>query len=343
MIQRSVDGSVKGSTEGANRPSLRPSASTQSGDELTRVSSKGVKWANDLDGAEQQVTGQPSRSRSRRRSSIYSGHSQVGFIHGVDAGVGSKARRLSVDVPLELLVDECPLEDHFNVFTRIGKRKIGEGGAAAVQLMQSKDVGTDRKRLVAVKEFRPWCEEDETEAEYERKIKSEYAIARSCNHPSIVETFCLCTANNQWYHVMEYCDQGDLCDLIKRQYFGQDDCDCLFKQLLRGVDYLHRHGIAHRDLKSENLLLTKNGGLKIADFGTAEVFSGRHPGLRAKIGQSADDDDEVRLCKPGTCFAALSHGQEMDLESGSRRGSLPRSGYSSIMWQAQVAFCACDC
>lgn len=287
------------------KPALSPRPSDYaSGDELTRVTSKGVRWVSALDRSESPTAGQfdrsrsAERSRSQRRSSIYSKHSVTGFLDGVDHGVGSKARRLSIDVPVELVVDECRLEEQFSVFTRIHKRKIGEGGAAAVQLMQSKHVGTNPKHLVAVKEFRPWCKDDETLAEYERKIKSEYAISKACEHPNIVETFCLCTSNKQWYHVMEYCDQGDLCDLIKRGYFNQNDCNCIFKQLLRGVDYLHRHGIAHRDLKSENLLLSKNGSLKIADFGTAEVFSGRHPGLRNKVAEGMDED-EVRLCKPG--------------------------------------------
>ena len=65
---------------------------------------------------------------------------------------------------------------------------------------------------------------------------------------------------------------------------------CLFKQLIQGVGYLHAHGIAHRDIKLENLLLTKDSKLKITDFGVSEVFSGTHPGLRESGGQCGQND-----------------------------------------------------
>lgn len=221
-------------------------------------------------------------------------------MEGVDAGVGSKARRLSVHIPDELQTDECPLADHFSLLSRAGKKDIGEGGAAVVRLMQSKTAGTGKDKLFAVKEFREREADEEQEWEYVRKIKSEYAIAKSCQHPNIVETYRLCFMDKKWYHVMEYCDLGDLNDIINKDFLTREDRNCMFKQLLRGVDYLHSRGIAHRDIKSENLLLTKSGCLKIADFGTAEVFCGTHPGLNGCRRQSMiKEGEEIRLCKPG--------------------------------------------
>ena len=221
-------------------------------------------------------------------------------MEGVDTGVGSKARRLSVLIPDRMEVDECPLGDHFSIIARAGKKDIGEGGAAVVRLMQSKTAGSGKDKLLAVKEFREWDKDEEQEFDYIRKIKSEYAIAKSCQHPNVVETFRLCYADKKWFHVMEYCDLGDLNDCINKNYFSREDRNCMFKQLLRGVEFLHSRGIAHRDLKSENLLLSKAGCLKIADFGTAEVFSGTHPGLRNCRRQSLiDEEAQIRYCKPG--------------------------------------------
>ena len=136
----------------------------------------------------------------------------------------------------------------------MNKKKIGEGGAAEVQIMKSKTAGPDAK-VFAVKEFRSWDEEEETKEDYVRKIKSEYAISKSCDHPNIVATFHLCRSGQNWFHVMQYCDLGDLCDLIAKRYMSDEMKDCMFKQLVRGVDYLHSSGIAHRDLKSENVMV----------------------------------------------------------------------------------------
>lgn len=206
-------------------------------------------------------------------------------------------------MPSELIVGECKLEEHFSRLARLNKKKIGEGGAADVQLMQSKTADEDQqgnKKVYAVKEFRAWDSDEEEETEYIRKIKSEYAIAKSCDHPNIVKTYRLCKSGSDWYHVMEYCEGGDLNDLIAKGHMNQDEKNCMFKQLVRGVDYLHSRGLAHRDLKSENLLIDSEGCLKIADFGTSEVFCGQHPGVRrCRRPSIIDQDQEIRLCEPG--------------------------------------------
>lgn len=298
--------------------SRKPSIATQDSlctdvlSPATTLSSKtGVRFAPSLFDAEDDNDERPSRGRYLgdtspriRRSSIYARSREGVYDDGVDAGVGSKARRLSVQIPDSFEVDECKLEEHFGPVARMRKKQIGEGGAATVQIMVSKTAGgeTTKDRVYAVKEFRAWEADDEPRSEYERKIKSEYAIAKACEHPNIVQSFHLCYSHNRntWHHVMEYCEVGDLNDAINRAYFSRDDRTCMFKQLLRGVDYLHSRGIAHRDLKSENLLITSTGCLKIADFGTSEVFSGTHPGLRnCRRPSLIGEDPEVRHCNPG--------------------------------------------
>jgi protein-serine/threonine kinase len=72
---------------------------------------------------------------------------------------------------------------------------------------------------------------------------------------------------------MEYCAGGDLKTLVLRAgRLETSEADCYFKQLMRGLEYLHEMGVAHRDLKLENLLPTADGALKITDFGNAECF-----------------------------------------------------------------------
>ncbi|OAP61089.1 hypothetical protein AYL99_03290 [Fonsecaea erecta] len=217
-------------------------------------------------------------------------------------GAGAKARRLSADPREDFVVDVCPLEDEFVSASKIGRRKeIGKGASATVKIMlrkgEKKGEGTV---LYAVKEFRKKSAR-ETEEEYVRKVKSEYTIAKSLSHPNIVQTVRLCTNNGRWNHVMEYCPQGELFSLVERKYFKAEDRNCIFKQVLRGVNYLHEHGIAHRDIKLENLLMTDDGYIKITDFGVSEVFCGDHPGIAASRGLCGQGMREVRKSAPGIC------------------------------------------
>ncbi len=221
-----------------------------------------------------------------------------------DAGTGLKSRRMSLSLPDDFTVDVVELyaefADHSKIVGRRGKH-VGKGATANVRLMHRKGCAGE---IYAVKEFRGKSTNEKAE-DYEQKVKSEYSIAKSVHHPNVVETFRLCTHNGRWNHVMEFCDQGDLFGLVSQKYLSKDDhlVDrlCLFKQLVQGLNYLHKHGIAHRDVKLENLLITKDSKLKITDFGVSEVFAGIHPGLRAARGQCGKEMGEVRLCPPGMC------------------------------------------
>ncbi|KAI1110379.1 kinase-like domain-containing protein [Nemania sp. NC0429] len=221
-----------------------------------------------------------------------------------DAGTGLKARRLSLSLPDDFNIDVAELskeyEYHHKFLGRHG-RHLGKGATSKVTLMVRKGCPGE---LYAVKEFRSKGALENAD-DYEKKIRSEYTIAKSLHHPNIVETVQLCTDHGRWNHVMEYCAEGDLFSLVAKKYLGEEgraiDRLCLFKQLCQGINYLHTNGIAHRDIKLENLLITKESKLKITDFGVSEVFSGIHPGLRESGGQCGVAMGEVRFCKPGIC------------------------------------------
>ncbi|KAJ4991378.1 Serine/threonine-protein kinase HAL4/SAT4 [Stagonosporopsis vannaccii] len=276
----------------------------------------GITWAD-------KEIGNIRHTWTRRRSASTDHMPQIGgddnkptagmlntFSKPPEKGVGMKARRLSLNLPSDYIIDQCELEKEFKSSSLMpGKRGkiLGKGATAEVRIMARRGVSKD-EQLVAVKIFRERNPE-ETEEDYIMKIKSEYSIAQSLHHPNIVETLRLCTHRNRWNHVMEYCTHGEIYSLVERKlfasgvegFYSREDRLCFFKQLLRGVDYLHSHGIAHRDIKLENLLVNKNGHLKISDFGVAEVFSGEHPGLRASGGRCGKNMGAVRLSSPGIC------------------------------------------
>jgi len=254
-----------------------------------------------------------STTRTSTRSSPFSLPAQE--------GAGLKARRLSASPSDEFVVDVCPLEEEFVSASKFGRRKeIGKGASATVKIMLRKgDKKGDTPCQYAVKEFRKRSAR-ESEEEYVRKVKSEYTIAKSLQHPNVVQTVRLCTHHGRWNHVMEFCPQGELFSLLERKYFKAEDRNCIFKQVLRGVDHLHEHGIAHRDIKLENLLMTDDGYIKITDFGVSEVFAGEHPGIasssRGLYGQGLT---QVRKSAPGICGSqpyispeVLAHDREYD-------------------------------
>lgn len=151
---------------------------------------------------------------------------------------------------------------------------IGRGSFGVVRISHKKaDLkGNQDDSLYAVKEFKR--KPNESEKKYSRRLTSEFCISSSLKHMNIIDTLDLLKdAKGDYCEVMEFCLGGDLYTLIiaagKLEYA---EADCLFKQLIRGVNYMHDMGVAHRDLKPENLLLTQQGVLKITDFGNGECF-----------------------------------------------------------------------
>lgn len=223
------------------------------------------------------------------------------FAFPANSGVGLKSRRLSASLPNNFHVDSCELSNEFVSGSRIPGRRgkeIGKGATATVKIMYRK--GCPKDVQYAVKEFRK-CGRNENQRDYEQKVKSEFSIANSLHHSNIVKTIRLCRHSGRWNHVMEFCEPGELYSLVQKGYLTVEDNFCLFKQLLHGVAFLHANGIAHRDIKLENLLMSGDGHLKITDFGVSEVFCGIHPGLRAAGGECGKSMGEVQRCSPGIC------------------------------------------
>ncbi|KAF3480086.1 serine/threonine-protein kinase MST20 [Arthroderma uncinatum] len=241
------------------------------------------------------------RIRSPSLGDVQNQPERPGFSIPAVSGAGLKARRMSTSLPDDFSVSTCLLGDEYTNSSKMpGKRgkEIGRGATATVKIMCRK--GSSKSELFAVKEFRK-CGSKEDKLEYEQKVKSEFSIAQSLHHPNIVESFRLCTHNGRYNHVMEYCSYGELFSLVQKNYLTPKDNQCFFKQIVRGVAHLHENGIAHRDIKLENLLLSDDGYIKITDFGVSEVFSGLHPGLRSSGGECGKEMGDLRLSSPGIC------------------------------------------
>ncbi|KAJ2959538.1 hypothetical protein NQZ79_g5004 [Umbelopsis isabellina] len=154
---------------------------------------------------------------------------------------------------------------------------IGKGAFGVVRIAHKVDpsVPGTGERLYAVKEFKK--RNDETPKQYVKRLTSEFCISSTLHHNNIIQTLDLLPsseASSTYCQVMDFCNGGDLFHLIFETNSGLEiaEANCFFKQLINGVEYLHRMGVSHRDLKPENLLLTSDGCLKISDFGSSECF-----------------------------------------------------------------------
>ncbi|KAH0792137.1 CAMK family protein kinase [Histomonas meleagridis] len=108
-----------------------------------------------------------------------------------------------------------------------------------------------------------------------RILFNETILAPLLNHPCIIEIEEIADTDTQIFQFMRYAEHGDLLRKLRKSPFETSIAIRLIDQLFSAVEYIHGIGICHRDIKLENLLLSKNG-LKLCDFGFASLtFNGK--------------------------------------------------------------------
>ncbi|KAF2971573.1 hypothetical protein GQX73_g1943 [Xylaria multiplex] len=161
-----------------------------------------------------------------------------------------------------------PFADDHGLSSKYGKigRVLGSGAGGSVKLMKRSEDNT----VFAVKEFRP-RHSYETEKEYTKKLTAEFCFGSALHHGNIIETLDIVQEKGKWYEVMEYAP-FDLFAIVMTGKMSKAEINCCFLQILSGVTYLHGSGLAHRDLKLDNVVVSEHGIMKIIDFGSAHVF-----------------------------------------------------------------------
>jgi eukaryotic-like serine/threonine-protein kinase len=149
--------------------------------------------------------------------------------------------------------------------------QLGKGGMAIVY--RARD--TMLERSVAVKVLRESYSRDPA---FLDRFRQEAKAAANLSHPNIVTVHDFGLDKGQLFIVMEYVPGTDLKTLIKqRGRFSPEEAVPLVIQACAGIGYAHRAGLVHCDVKSQNMLVTPDMRLKVADFGIARALSTIHP------------------------------------------------------------------
>lgn len=104
--------------------------------------------------------------------------------------------------------------------------------------------------------------------------QSEISLLKKLNHENIVKYHDTIRTQSFLYIVLEYMENGSLAQFMKRFGSLSETLVAMYiTQVLRGLAYLHEQGVLHRDVKGANILTTKDGLVKLADFGVAVKLS----------------------------------------------------------------------
>ncbi|MDO0952594.1 Stk1 family PASTA domain-containing Ser/Thr kinase [Mammaliicoccus sciuri] len=144
---------------------------------------------------------------------------------------------------------------------------LGGGGMSNVYLAKDKILNRD----VAVKVINiPPYEKEKAVERFEREVQNTTILS----HSNVVNVLDVEEDDNCYYLVMEYIEGPTLKEyLCKEGKLSADEAVEMTLQILKGIAHAHHHRIIHRDIKPQNILMTKNATLKILDFGIARALS----------------------------------------------------------------------
>jgi serine/threonine protein kinase len=164
-------------------------------------------------------------------------------------------------------VDSATRPALFAAGLQVGQYRIeskrGEGGMSTVYLA----LDTKLQRHVALK----FLSDDLADAAAWHRFQREARMASSLNHPHIVTVHDVGEFEGRQYLVMEYVDGGTLKEWAKEKKRTPKEIAELLTGVADGLSAAHEAGILHRDVKPTNILITRNGYAKLADFGLAKL------------------------------------------------------------------------
>ena len=175
--------------------------------------------------------------------------------------------------------------------------QIGEGSTGIV--FAADDLSLRRK--VAVKQM------NLRRQQRRELLFNEVVIMRDYHHPNIINMLDAFLVHDELWVVMEYLEGGSLTDIVTSLHLSEEQMATVCRQVLEALAYLHSQGVIHRDIKSDSILLSADGRVKLSDFGFCAQVSPEVPKRKSLVGTPYWMSPEV--------ISRIPYGTEVDIWS----------------------------
>ncbi|XP_010880499.5 LOW QUALITY PROTEIN: serine/threonine-protein kinase PAK 5 [Esox lucius] len=193
---------------------------------------------------------------------------------------------------LQLVVNPGDPREYLDSFI-----KIGEGSTGIVCIASEKHSG----KQVAVKKM------DLRKQQRRELLFNEVVIMRDYHHENVVDMYNSYLVGDELWVVMEFLEGGALTDIVTHTRMNEEQIATVCVSVLRSLSYLHTQGVIHRDIKSDSILLTSDGRIKLSDFGFCAQVSKEVPKRKSLVGTPYWMAPEV--------ISRLPYGTEVDIWS----------------------------